>query len=564
VIIPLASNLLRAALSPLVFLRRRSAVPHNSWIELSLNGPITEIERPRPRFRSPREILLSGPNAPRHPTTVAVIRELVHAIAEDANIDGVLLHIGSIECGQAVATSLRETLATLRERNKKVIAWLPDGAATREYYLASVADAIYATPQSTLSPLGMAAGITFFKKLLARGGIEAEVFARREYKSAAESFSREGFSDANRAQTEALLECLFSEVISAIASGRKVDTQEARRWVNEGPWRAVEAAKQGMIDGICYDDELVTKLSSSTTTKRVPAGSYLRMVRASRFVSLSPSPRVGVVEIRGPIVSEARFAAGMVADARRIVGALRVARERTDLGAVVLHVDTRGGSALASDVIAREVERLKEKKPVVAYFSDVAASGGYYVSAPAQKIVAQPSTITGSFDASKALDKFDLTHEVIRRGDRSDLMSPYRSLDANDRSAFDREIDGMYNDFVGIVARGRGKSEEVIEPLARGRVYAGSAAKEVELVDSLGGLDVALMQAKTLAGGRFEDDPVVVTPPWHMPDAPAPPAAIKALLHAFGGGNRALDLLTLMLSSSREHLFAWDDLTEQI
>jgi protease-4 len=158
---------------------------------------------------------------------------------------------------------------------------------------------------------------------------------------------------------------------------------------------------------------------------------------------------------------------------------------------VVLHVDTRGGSALASDVIAREVERLREVKPVVAYFADVAASGGYYVAALAREIVAQPLTVTGSIGvialrltAARTLEKVGVTHEVIRRGERADLMSPYRELNEGDRAAFDREIDGFYNDFVGIVARGRGRDAPRWSPSRAGRVYAGVDAHAVGLVDT--------------------------------------------------------------------------------
>lgn len=564
----LTANAFRAAFYPLLLVRRRAVVPTGAWVELTLDGPVTEIERPAQRFRSPREFLLHGGATVKPPTTVAAVRELCDAIAKDDDVAGLLLTIRSVQCGHAVATGLREAFAALRAAGKRVVAWLPDGASTREYVIAVAAEKVYATPQATVAPLGVAAGTTFFRSLLARGGVEAEVFARREYKSAAEAFTRDSYSEANRRQIEALLDRVHEATVGAIAEGRSMDADKARRAIDEGPWRAPDAVREGLLDGTAYDDELAGRLGADAK-KRVPARAYLALARAMRFRALGPERRVGVVEVRGPIVSEARMAFGAVADARRIVGALRVARESRDVGAVVLHVDTRGGSALASDVIAREVERLREEKPVVAYFADVAASGGYYVAALAREIVAQPLTVTGSIGvialrltATRALEKVGVTHEVIRRGERADLMSPYRELNQGDRAAFDREIDGFYNDFVGIVARGRGRDPAEVELLARGRVYAGVDAHAAGLVDKLGGLDVAIARARTLDGGRFAEGPVVIPPPRHTPPPPDPPAAVKAALAAFGEGGGSLDLLTLLLSSPHDHLFAWEDVAD--
>lgn len=567
---PLVSNAFRALAFPLVWLRRQSVVPKGAWVVLHLEGRVTELERPRSRFRAPREILMGAPPVARHPMTVAIVRELFEAVARDSNAAGVLLVVKGLECGWAVAASLRGEVAGLRAAGKRVVAYLPDGASTREYFVAVAADEVLASPQATLAPLGVAAGMTFVRGLLERGGVEAEVFARREYKSAAEAFTRDSFSEANRRQTEALLDRVHQEVVRAIAEGRAVDEDAARRWIDQGPYRAPDAVRAGLLDATAYDDELAAHLGGGEP-RRVPAGEYLAMERASRFRPVLPEARVGVVEVRGPIVSEARMAFGAVADARRITAALRAARHDERVGAVVLHVDTRGGSALASDNIAREVDRLREKKPVVAYFADVAASGGYYVGALAHEIVAQPATVTGSigvialrFVASRALDKLGVTHEVIRRGERADLMSPYRAWDEGDRAAFEREIDGFYDDFVAVVARGRKRERAEVEALARGRVYAGADAHAAGLVDHMGGLELAVRRAKELAGGRFAERPAVVAPPWRMPDPPEPPAAVRALLATLGeslrGGRGALDLATLMTAASSEHLYAWDDL----
>ena len=316
-------------------------------------------------------------------------------------------------------------------------------------------------------------------------------------------------------------------------------------------------------------------LAPTSKPKLVKAAMYLALSRVMRFEGVSGAPRVGVIEVRGAIVSSSQSSMGGVADARRVGAAIRAARANPRVGAVVLYVDSRGGSALGSDMIAHEVERLKEKKPVVAYFSDVAASGGYYVAALAQEIIAQPLTVTGSIGviamrllASRMLEKLGLNHEVIRRGERADMLSPFRGWSEEERAAFNREIDGSYNDFVGIVARGRKRDFSEIEPLARGRVYAGVDAHELGLVDHLGGLDVAIARARSLAGSKLADRPVVIAPPRGTVEPPEPAPPIQALLSFLAGQSLAtraeVDLLRMSLASPNERLFAWDGLSTDL
>ncbi|MEI8258773.1 MAG: signal peptide peptidase SppA, partial [Deltaproteobacteria bacterium] len=256
-------------------------------------------------------------------------------------------------------------------------------------------------------------------------------------------------------------------------------------------------------------------------------------------------------------------ALGRVADATRVSGALRVARANPGVAAVVLYVDSPGGSALASDLIAREVERLREKKPVVAYFSNTAASGGYYVAALANEIVAQPVSVTGSigvvalrFVLERTLEKLGLHHEVVRRGAHADMLSPYRHWSDAERAVLDRQLDGTYNDFVGIVARGRGREPEEIEPLAGGRVYSGRDALAVGLVDRLGGLDEAIARAAALGNVPPDRDVVVISPPRHLPAPAEPPPAVEPIARRLGV---SVDLVNLALSSSRQSLFTVDE-----
>jgi len=571
----IVSNSLRAALYPFSAARRAALAPRGTWITLTLEGPITEIERPFSHFAHPMQIILRGAT-PKPVLTLAVLRELAEAVSADPNVDGVLLRVEALTCGSAVATGLREVIQGLRSAGKKVVAWLPDGGTTREYFVALAADKILLTPQSSIGPLGYAAQTTFVRKLLERGGLEAEVYARKEFKSAAEQFSRDSYSEANRKQLEALLDRLHAALLGAMADGRRIDENRARALVESSPYRAPDAVREGLIDALAYEDELPGHLeSSSGKPKLVKAAMYLALSRVMHFDRMWDGPRVGVVEVRGAIVSSSQSTVSGVADARRVGSAIRAARANPRVGAVVLYVDSRGGSALGSDMIAHEVERLKEKKPVVAYFSDVAASGGYYVAALAQEIVAQPLTVTGSIGviamrllASRLLEKLGLNHEVIRRGERADMLSPFRGWSEDERAAFNREIDGSYNDFVGIVARGRRRDAGEIEPLARGRVYAGADAHALGLVDHLGGLDVAIARVRSLTDTKLAERPVVITPPRGTVEPPEPAPPIQALLGFLAGQSMAtraeVDLLRMSLASPNERLFAWDGLSTEL
>lgn len=565
---PLVANTLRAVTWPLIVARRTALVPRGAWVRLTLSGTLSEIERPLSRWPRPADVIRGGRASPPG-TTIAAVGELFDEVARDPRVEGVLIRLEPLACGYAVIESLRQRIASLRAQGKRVAAWIPEGASAKEFLVAAACDHAYATPQAMIMPLGVASSMTFVKGLLSRGGIEAEVFSRREYKSAAEMFVRDGYSAPNREQITALLGHLYAAQRDAITQARPVSGEAVDAILDGGPYRGVDAKANGLLDDVAYEDELPEKLRREAEVRFVAAGAYLAQRRLERFRPLTRKKRVAVVEVRGAIVPFAQFTFGAVADARRITGAIRAAHEDPRVGAVVLYIDSRGGSGLASDLIAREVERLKVRKPVVALFSDVAASGGYYVGALAHEIVAQPTTVTGSigviamrFQALGLLDKLGLTHDVIRRGERADLFSPYRAWSDGDRDWFDRQIGDFYNDFVGVVAKGRKREFDDVEALARGRVWAGADAQSRGLVDHLGGLDRAVARAVSLAGGALDAEPVVIPPPRNMPEVPKAPSSVQALVEMWRSATpyapAELDLLTLAVNAPRETLFAWD------
>jgi protease-4 len=251
---------------------------------------------------------------------------------------------------------------------------------------------------------------------------------------------------------------------------------------------------------------------------------------------------LGVIEVHGPIVSRPRLSLAPVAAEDSIVAALRAARESRAVRGVVLHIDSPGGSALASDRIYHEVTRLAEVKPVVAYMSNVAASGGYFIAAAAHTVVAQPQTVTGSIGVVSArivvgplLERLGVFTSVVKRGARADLFSVSRRLDDDERAVIERELDAFYRTFLNAVARGRRRPVEAIEPLAQGRIYSGTAAHARGLVDRLGGFDRALHELRELIGPESKGlEPRIVRPPRHMPPPPRLPVPVHALVASLG------------------------------
>ncbi|MBL8678830.1 MAG: signal peptide peptidase SppA [Myxococcales bacterium] len=515
-------------------LLRWRSVPSGAWLVLDLRGPITEVSRHVPRWqrwigRTP-------------PPSVAEMRRVLRVAARDPSLAGVLVRFGDASFGWATAESLRDEIARLRAANVRTVAWLPFGGANKELLVATACAEIYATPPATIGPLGIAMGSTFFRSALDRLGIEVEVLSRREFKSAAESFVRDGYSEPNRMQTEALADALHRSLVRALVEGRRLSEDAARAFIDKSPVRAREAVDAKVIDGALYEDELLAKLRRDADplpfAKLVEFDRYAE-ARAKRPRFLGRKKRVAIVDVRGTITTEAPSGgADRVADVAHVSAALRAAAASPSVGAVVLYVDSPGGSALASDLIAREVERLHAKKPVIAYFANVAASGGYYVAALADRIVAQPTSITGSigvvamrFVLGGAASKLGVSHESVKRGANAEIYSPYRAWTEDERAVLDRAIDEVYDDFVSIVARGRKRPASEIEPLARGRVYAASEALSVGLVDELGDLARAVALAAERASLDPTLDPVrVIASRKDLPPIEAPKSAARAAI----------------------------------
>lgn len=439
-------------------------------------------------------------------TSLAKVRRLADYAISDRRLDGVVFVLPPLNAGWSVCVGLRDQIERLKRHGKATAVMLPRGGSHRELFVASAADRVFMAPRATVSLLGLSATARYVKPLLGKAGIEVEPFARKEYKTAAERVGREAMSDEQREQLQAVIDGYTESLVGALAQKCGTSVDEARALFETGVFRAEAATEVGLVDAVAYEDELCELLGCDKKRPMTEAASYLAYKERRLFVPVRRRPYIAVVSVRGAI-SESGSPGGRRAS---VVGALRRARRDRRAMGVLLWVDSPGGSAEASDLIHREVVRVREKKPVVAYFGEVAASGGYYVATHADAIVAQPLTITGSIGVVSArllakdlFDRVGIRTEVLRTGPHADMYSPHRALTDPERALLNRELDAFYESFVGLVAEGRARTFEEIEPLARGRVWLAREAHRLGLVDILGGMDAALDELR----GRIELPP---------------------------------------------------------
>ncbi len=535
-------NLLCIPVLPLWAIARWLARPRAPWIVVRLKPRLVEARQPLPWLRRILEA-----STLRRTSSLAAVRRLADYAIRDARVEGVAIVLPPLQAGWSVCAGLREQILRLRDEGKRTAVLLPRGGGHRELYVASAADRVFLAPQATVTLLGLSAQSHYLKPLLDRIGVEVEPFARKEYKTAAERVSRDSMSEPQREQLQALIDGHTSALLDALSTRIGKTPDEARALFEEGVFRGQAALDANLADALAYEDELPERLGVSPKKGIVEASRYLRFKQAKLFRPLRRSPYIAVVSIKGAI-SESGSPTGRRAS---VVSALRHARgDRRALG-VLLWVDSPGGSAEASDLIHREVVRVKEKKPVVAYFGEVAASGGYYVAAHANAIVAQPLGLTGSIGvvsarllASELLDRIGIRTEVLRTGPHADVFSPHRPLTDDERAMMNRELDAFYDAFVELVADGRGREVAEIEPLARGRVWLAADAHRHGLVDELGGMDAALARLKSSidAPPRLRERlrPMMVA---SYRFDPPPPGAQLRLDGAFLEGFRDLALL---------------------
>lgn len=431
----------------------------------------------------------------------------------DNRIKVVLLDIDMSGAGWGKSEEIRDAIADFRSSGKPVYAYMEYGM-NKEYYIASACDKIYLAPPGELFINGLAADVMFFRGSLDKLGIYPDIFQIGKYKSAGDTFTRKDMSEAHREFMNSLLDDLFNRYVEAIAKARGKSADEVRAIIDDAPYGAPKAKEVGLVDGVAYRDEIEKELKAKLGYKD---SDPLRVVKSGVYSDVEPESlgldegeRIAVIYATGDIgsgQSDNGPSGGQSIGSDTLSKAINDAREDKTIKAIVIRVDSPGGSGLASDIIWHAVEAAKEKKPVVISMGDVAASGGYYISASASKIIAQPSTITGSIGvvAGKPVlkgfyDWIGLSNEYILRGKNAGMFRETEQFSPEERVKFEEWIKTTYyNDFVPKVAKGRNKEAAYIDSVGQGRVWTGSQGKERGLVDEFGGLDRAVEVAKELA-----------------------------------------------------------------
>jgi len=431
----------------------------------------------------------------------------------DKRIKGILLDINMSGVGWGKAEELRDAIVDFRSSGKPVYAYIEFGL-NKEYYIATACDKIISPPPGELFINGLAADVMFFRGSLDKLGIYPDIFQIGKYKSAGDMFTQKEMTDAHREYINSLLTDLYDRYINAIAQARKKSPEEVRALIDNAPYNAQQAKDAGLIDEALYKDEVEAQFKKLLGYKDTDA---FPVVRSGDYRDVSPESlglnkgeRIAVIYASGTIDSGSSQNSP---SGEQSIGSDTVAKALNDaaadktIKAVVLRVDSPGGSGLASDIIWRAVEMANQKKPVVVSMSDVAASGGYYISASAAKIIAQPSTITGSIGvvAGKPVmrgfyDWLGISNEYVLRGKTAGMFRATEKFSDEERAKFEDWIKTTYyRDFVPKVAKGRSKDPEYIDSVGQGRVWTGQQARDRGLVDDFGGLDKAIEVAKQLA-----------------------------------------------------------------
>jgi protease-4 len=497
------------------FRSRPPEVAENSVIVLRLAGDVPE----KPPVELPA--FLGGR---RDGTTIPSVWMNLKKAAVDGRIKALVVQPEGLASGWAKLEELRSDIEQFRKSGKPVFAYLRS-PGTRDYYVALAADRIYLGPEEPLMLKGMRAQLMYFKGSLDKLGVQVEVEHAGKYKDFGDMFTRTNMSPETQEVINSVVDGIWGNVVTHIAEGRKKSPQEVRALVDQGPFTASQALKAGLVDELRFEDqmwgELKTRLKSSRDPVKLAFDKYRRAQEGS---GTSAKTRVALVVGEGDIVRGAPDDSGTDESSLTSYGFDKLLKEvegDSTIKAVIVRIDSPGGEVSASDEMWRQMNLLSKKKPMVISMSDMAASGGYYVAMTGDPIVAYPQTETGSIGVvfgkpvlRGLLNKIGITEDSVQRGRNADIDSEYTPLTPEQREKLRVGIDESYHNFVMKVAEARNRTYGQIEPVAQGRVWLGSQAKEHALVDTLGGLDTAVETVKKKANiPASEQVTVVVYPP---------------------------------------------------
>jgi len=440
--------------------------------------------------------------------TTPVLHDYVDAIdaaAKDSHITGLVVRIAPLETGWGKLEEIRSHLLAFRKSGKPSICYLGyDGIGNPEYYLASACQQIWLVPTAPVSIRGMMAEALFFRGTLDKLKIVPEFYHIAEYKTAGNTFTEKQFTPAHKEEVEGLLHSIYDLYLNDASKARGMDRAQFETLLNRGPFSSSDAVTNKIVDRLGYWDQLQGYFKDRNRT-----WNPISLNRYRSSISNDGSARIAVVHATGLIVSgdsSSTPGGGSVMGGDSVAADIRAARTDYSIKAIVLRVDSGGGSVVGSEVIRREVELANQVKPVVVSMSDVAASGGYWIAAPARKIVADPGTITGSigvligkFNVSGLYALLGMSTDSVATSDNATMFSAQQNFTPAQRAYIQKSLNDTYADFTKGVAQGRKMTVEAVDKIGKGRVWSGAQAKELGLVDELGGLDRAIEIAKQLS-----------------------------------------------------------------
>ena len=469
-----------------------------SFLQLKLSGIIPDEPTSSFFFKGPR--------------TTSEWVQLIDKARDDKQIGGIILQIGAFTGGMATASEIRNALLRFKSKGKKIIAYA-EILTVKGLFVASVAEKIYMNPSGYLFFSGLRAQVTHYKSMLEKIGVETEFIRVGRYKSAVEPTTLDSMSASRKEELNSILDVFQENIYSVIADGRNLSMEEIISAAEEGPYTTSEAVKAKLIDGTAYEDEIDEKIKEQFGViiySKMMGKTYEKQKKLNR--RWHAKPIIAVLHISGAIgTGESRktpLGGTKILGAKTIGKMIAALRNNRNVKALILRIDSGGGTTLGSDIIWREMLKTKGEKPIIVSFGDIAASGAYYLAMPADTILAEKMSLTGSIGifmgrpSLKGLyKKLGINKEVIKRGKHSDIFSEHKKWSAEEKALLQRQLNELYDDFVKKVADGRGLSRTEVDSAAMGRVWTGEDALELGLIDMIGGIreaeDVALEMIKS-------------------------------------------------------------------
>ncbi len=453
------------------------------------------------------------------PMGVNQLLSVIRKATLDDNISGLLLRVWPMEAGWGKLNEVRDAILRFRQSGKVVYAY-SEAITNGEFYLMSAADSIFLPPEGIFMVNGLTSSPLYLKGTLQKLGIQADFVAYGEYKSAPEMFTRTAPSRPAAEETNALLDDFYRVFLDTLAAARGLKQAQLVQWINKGVLTPDEAVQSGLVDSLMYYVDLKEKIKSDLNVRRIVSFDYYR--KTAGGAKGQAEHRIAVIYGVGTIVvgNESAYGQDGVITSDGMAKAIRDAADNKTIKAIILRIDSPGGSATAADIIWQEVVRAREKKPVIVSVSDLAASGGYYISMAADTIIAHPQSLVGSigvfagkFATSELHQKIGANRVIFKRGENADIFSFYTPFTPQQRERIRQFIMYTYRDFVAKAADGRNMGWDEMDRLARGRVWSGQQALERGLVDKLGNFDTAVQTAKAMAGIPADERVILVPYP---------------------------------------------------